>query len=1500
MTTETKHLDEALILTADPTVLMQKCKDDPSLPREYEPSRATKIHRRNGQGGWTSAGYSIGGKFKATPIQFEGLRGFYAALRKASRNHRDFLVADVVKPGADPQRLRRAINDTDWGKAGLMTHPIGHRWICWEVDKVTCPDWFDPKSGDASKDVQLVRWWIDTYLPPQFRGRSAILQWSSSALFAGKIAMHIWMWMDRPVSRDCLHRYFDDLRKAHVKATKQKYWIDTTIWDSARVHYIADPRFEAADGSLLEDPLGGRRWQWIEGELGDVAEALPEWVDQPTWDARVAKEAEERAARRAAGKSKTAAVVAACAVSAVVASAKKTKGGAKTKQPKEFDAVACADEEAARKVLASCVKQIEDLGEGDPRHQSLLWITLRAARSCAGVLEQSEIRDALEDAAIKSLMEHEESPRPKPIAQIEFDSLMTGAFAKAEREGAQGGAPAPDFAGIGAALCAPPIVTPEPSPLNLTGETAALDVVTALEIEAENFGIQFIDARAELAHLVAEAVRVGGRHAICAPAGLGKSHAICEALIAHRKTNRLTPDSPVHIAAPDLGLARELRDELRTRGANAVLAVTRTERNCERFAEFILAGKVAPGGGKTLCQSCDLHPKRAGSTDACPFWRAFSEQKKADFICESHALEALKGSMDGAEDSDAPMPVRIDWASFGELDRGDTAVPWVRRTEAGLVVSARACYKVGEGSEAPTPTYETTPRWTAASKTELVEWMAKGLKCDADRASVAEAATGGRTVKAFIDWQDIGGLSTDGALYAVDSYYESKGWLRGWHLTVERASAGEGGRPLPEIEFTGTYPLTPGSKAEIRAWIRGVWGVENDLALDDFARSNINEWPIDALVIDESILHALRFGGSLTRGQITDLRLAGEIGGAGVEALLGLMWRSEENKAAKDKDRPRYFPSDAIAGVVGEAFDVISKHESGAALLQDALRLDDPEQRLARLGEGWGWEAVEALRSCAGAGWAGSYIDGGVLYVAAPRKLALNEVRAVILLDATMTQAQASAALGECAQFEDVRVAQNPFLEVVHIPVDLGPRAGAWGNADGPRTKRSAAHLAAAMCKWGGEDAVTFLHKRAVDPELCWLAPHVLGGEFGAVTYHGAAQSRGSNKYRGLKTCIMTGHHVPRSARRQQAELLARMNGEAFAANPDRWTSEAAWLLEGGAQVQELARIRPLDATASNPKRLIILDTRPPEAFGIRTTCALDPDLLAWDTLAILPPICEAADGSLRLEVMGAVAREAVALAGGVLPVGEVLVEVRTPKRQALEITHMKALSLACQYTDTVGAKEPLSSRLTTWNNTRFASDWRALAAALDLTASPVGLPSRAPLTVLHAGATPPQAALEIHLARLGHYHYHLTPTSPLCAVGGFEEDDKLFQALYPLTRADIAGQSLTTIYRTLAVTADVTPRTISNWITARRLPGEDNRACLVRVWGAVKLAVDTERRAEAQRIAQDEYGMTADEAARVVAEHFGAEVFAWDLAPLAESITPEAMASPQLLHPIK
>lgn len=1017
--------------------------------------------------------------------------------------------------------------------------------------------------------------------------------------------------------------------------------------------------------------------------------------------------------------------------------------------------------------------------------------------------------------------------------------------------------------------------------------------------------MRFIEARAELAHIIAGAVACGGRHAVKAPAGLGKSHAICETLIAHRRRNRLGHNSPVHIAAPDLSLARELRDDLRKRGANAVLAVTRTVRNCEKFTEVLAASRLAPNGGQLWCEACQWHPKNAGSTEACRFWRAYTAQESADFICESHALEALKTNLfSDPEDSEAPLPVHIDWASFSELEPGDSATPCVRRTDTGLSISAKVSYRLGEGSQAPIPRYEDTQRWTSASKASLIDFFASAYGCDPNRASVAEAATRGATVNVFIDWTSIGKLAQSTALHRPTAYYEHKGFLQGWHIGVERADAANGGKPLPSIEFTGTFPVTRESKAEIRAWVRAAWGVGSDLAMDDYARGHIDEWPVDALVIDESILHALKYGGTLTRAQITDLQLARELAGEGVNALLALMWKSEENKNKRGLYRSTdYFNSDVLAEQV-QGLTVISKHESGSARLDAARRFDDNTQRLEHLRAGWSWEAVEALRHAVAHAWQGAYIAGGVLHVQAPRKLNTAHARTTVLLDATMTEPQSRAALGGSAVFREIRIGQNPFLEVIHIPANLGPHADAWGDAEGPKTKRNAAAFLAAAARWGGPDTVLFTHKRVNDPERCWMAGHL--EQFGDVTYHGAPQSRGSNKWRDKTNIIMTGHYVPAAAKRQQAELLALACGEVYAPTkpaeeadttnmkkPTDWDAEAAWLLEGGAVVQELARIRPLDATADKPKRLILLDTTPPEMFGIQTTERISQDRLAWEELGFLPPLGE--DAATDADVMGEVVGEVIDLAGGVLPVGQKgrTWTIPSPTRNCAQSDDMKAWLSRSLDIDYGTEQTALSTRINTWCRKRFRK-WSKLAEACGVEATQVHLYGRAPLTVLHHPGALSLPCLEVHLALLGHHFYRLSPCAPWEAVGGvLDAEDRLLQAVCRLLRVNVSCQSLSGIYETVALSAGVTARTVRNWVQDRRLEGEDNRACFVRLWAVARAMWEEEAREEATRITMEKHGYGEVEAVEFVAEVFrSAGCAPWEVAHVAASViddvTPE------------
>jgi hypothetical protein len=1418
----------------------------PPLFREM-PAQATKTHQLQPDGSWVTDGYHIDSDASAHPYTAATLREFMQILAEAGRDRFNYLVGDVLIPGRNPRKINRRVRikeARDGGKIppDLTAHPVGHHWICWEVDKIgDVPADVDPRRY-TDRDAAFARWWIRAHLPPQFHRGASVLQWSASAFVNGKLSMHIWQWLDRPVARWSLHTFFQ--RAKH----DPHHWchaIDINVFGGARVHYIAPPVFKALDGSVLPDPHADRRWLWIDGDGDEACEALPDWVDQPTLESQLAAAAAERAALRQARAARAAITAKASVVAVAMAALRGVRLDLGTARQ-------CADEDHARSVLAQIVSRLRALPANAGRHDAVISATSHAARACGAILSHDEIRDALEAACVDALLSG--TPRSHATALDEFRRALDGALSKARLAGhdqAASIASTPAFAALGAAsilAAAPSSAVAEDNPISLDGEAVELVVKRGLPELMEDWGIQFIDARADLAHVVTDALAVGGRWAIKAPAGLGKSHAVCEALITHRRKHCLTSTSPTIIAVPDHRLVDEIRDELRARGANAVSAVTRNVKNCERFVEFIAASKLAPQGGKRLCEACQWHPRNAGDADACPFWKTFSVQTKADFVCQSHALLALAGLGGEMRSADADvdtLPVRIDWQSFNAFAPGVRAFPCVRRCAGEVVISAKTSSSTN-ASPPPTPRWSDTPRWTADAMRALIEWIAKAWGCEATRRAVMDHAAPKADV-VFFDWTAIGQLAGQGGLWAPFAYYEDKGFLKGHHIKVIPAATGMVGDELPQISFTDTFPILRESKALIREWIRAMWGVSTDFDLDQYARTHIDEWPVDALVIDESIQHALRVDGVLSRAHITDLRLAGEISGSGTEDLLQLMWRSEAEAKGKRIVQPS---SASLRDQVGE-IAVSGRHEAAEARLFEALRLEDDKQRLEHLQGGWGWESVEALRHAINHGWAGAYVSRGLLHVAAPRQLDFGGVRAVVLLDATATQSQASASLGADVHWREISVYQNPSCEVIHIPVDLGPRAAAWGDAEGPGSRRNAAHFLAALTRWGGDDSITFAHKRMLDPDKSWIASQLADAiARGAITYHGAPQSRGSNRWRDRATCIMTGHHVPRAALRQQAELLALMNNTRYDLDPDKWDAEAGWLLEGGAIVQELSRVRPLDATPDKPKRLIILDRRSPEVFGLMTTEVIDPDLLAWKALRFLPPLCDDAQGNLRLPVMQAVVADTLVLVGGCLPLGGVGIGFGSV--EVANITDLTAFPLARQSKENVLTVDSLSKRINTWTRNRFrtATDF---AHAMGCEVVAVNVWGRQPVAFLtRRGEAINAAQVEPYLAQLGVRDYRLG-SEPWRTIGALESALlPLSRALFNLPRRRIEESTLMGLYGYAADCCGVTSKTIQRWVAKAALEGEDARACIVRLWHGAHAAMVADYAAERQTLGEE------------------------------------------------
>ncbi|REC53559.1 hypothetical protein DRV84_14945 [Rhodosalinus sediminis] len=95
--------------------------------------------------------------------------------------------------------------------------------------------------GNTDADATLAH--VVAHLPPAFQNAACVFQWSASmGLEQGRVRVHLWYWLDRPVS--------DAEAKAWLKSSP----VDLNIYDPVQVHLTANPGLE--DG--VADPIDHR------------------------------------------------------------------------------------------------------------------------------------------------------------------------------------------------------------------------------------------------------------------------------------------------------------------------------------------------------------------------------------------------------------------------------------------------------------------------------------------------------------------------------------------------------------------------------------------------------------------------------------------------------------------------------------------------------------------------------------------------------------------------------------------------------------------------------------------------------------------------------------------------------------------------------------------------------------------------------------------------------------------------------------------------------------------------------------------------------------------------------------------------------------------------------------------------------------------------------------------------------------------------------------------
>lgn len=132
--------------------------------------------------------------------------------------------------------------------------PTDRRWMLVDIDKLDVPEGMSPIGEDAVE-------YAVSLLGAEFSGVSHHFQFSSSARADNpQIKLHLWFWLDRPVSNEELRRW----------GKGRKGLVDSALYTSVQPHFTATPIFKK-----MADPLANQRSGLVVKAVGAVALEVP-------------------------------------------------------------------------------------------------------------------------------------------------------------------------------------------------------------------------------------------------------------------------------------------------------------------------------------------------------------------------------------------------------------------------------------------------------------------------------------------------------------------------------------------------------------------------------------------------------------------------------------------------------------------------------------------------------------------------------------------------------------------------------------------------------------------------------------------------------------------------------------------------------------------------------------------------------------------------------------------------------------------------------------------------------------------------------------------------------------------------------------------------------------------------------------------------------------------------------------------------------------------------
>ena len=385
--------------------------------------------------------------------------------------------------------------------------------------------------------------------------------------------------------------------------------------------------------------------------------------------------------------------------------------------------------------------------------------------------------------------------------------------------------------------------------------------------------------------------------------------------------------------------------------------------------------------------------------------------------------------------------------------------------------------------------------------------------------------------------------------------------------------------------------LSPSEQDTMLAWFAHHGGLEEgagrEAILAVYTARGPDAWLWDMVVLDEQPLGAMR---KVTHATLEDLNLWRASGDLSVKD--DAAWRRLCDAMAQD-DVLADAHLDAWFGDTGLSVRA-EKSATGMDHLALALELDG-QARMDVLHKAPDHHALLALGAATTRAFVDARIERGRLYLPHVRRFDTSQARCFVYLDATAHPGTIQAMFGP---------AMKRHALSVKLPQGLRVTQAAWSatkNLVGPKGTMhhdlDLKRLGACLEAFDSPGARWMMHQT-------WEP--ILGERVrDRGSYYGSARSRGVNEWEGAHTIVAGAHYVPRAELESCAKTLRWMAGE-LGGDLDQtdWGAAATWELVTGPMIQAVWRIRPLSATPSHPKHIVLLDGR--QLPGLPPTEVLD------------------------------------------------------------------------------------------------------------------------------------------------------------------------------------------------------------------------------------------------------------------------------------------------------